>query len=52
MKYLRESGMNQLETNKTLSEKERKQILSLLDKYSIEEIEMAVRRINTSKNNN
>ena len=41
--------MNQLETTKTLSKEERKQIISFLEKYSKEEIEMALRRLNQSK---
>ncbi len=32
--------MNQLETTKTLSKEERKQIISLLENYSKEEIEL------------
>ena len=34
--------MNQRETTKIISEKERKQIISLLEKYSKEEIETAL----------
>jgi hypothetical protein len=41
--------MNQLETTKTLSKEERKQIIYLLEKYSKEEIEMALRRLNRSQ---
>ncbi|WP_256243426.1 hypothetical protein [Bacillus sp. V3B] len=41
--------MNQLETTKTLSKEERKQMISLLEKYSKEEIEMALYRLNKSK---
>ncbi|MFJ8258539.1 hypothetical protein ACIQ4Z_14910 [Peribacillus asahii] len=43
------NGMNQLETTKTLSNEERKQIISLLEKYSKEEIEMALRQLNKGK---
>lgn len=41
--------MNKLETTKTLSNKERKQILSLLEKYSKEEIELALDQLNKSR---
>lgn len=41
--------MNRLEKTKTLSNEERKQILLLLEKYSKEEIEMALRQLNSRK---
>ncbi|MEC2074500.1 hypothetical protein [Metabacillus fastidiosus] len=41
--------MNQFEMTKTLSKEERKQIISLLEKYSKKEIEMALRQLNKSK---
>lgn len=39
------SGMNQFETTKTLSKEERKQIISLLEKFSKAEIEMALHQL-------
>lgn len=41
--------MNHFETTKTLSKEERKLITSLLEKYTREEIEMALRHLNNSK---
>ncbi|RPK02449.1 hypothetical protein EH11_01779 [Bacillus subtilis] len=40
--------MNHFETTKTLSKEERKLITSLLEKYTREEIEMALRHLNNS----
>ncbi len=37
--------MNQFETTKTLSKEERKQIISLLEKFSKAEIEMALHQL-------